>query len=57
MRKEKRTESITVRLSHADLALFHRAGKKRYGDAPLTKSTLLLSLARIGARSVLDKTD
>ena len=49
----KRPLQVNVRLSQADLDLLHRAAERLWPRMPITKSTLLLSLARLKAEEVL----
>jgi len=49
----KRPLQVNVRLSQADLDLLHRAAERLWPSVPITKSTLLLSLAKMKAGEVL----
>jgi len=49
----KRPLQVNVRLSQADLDLLHRAAERRWPGVPLTKSTLLLTLAKLKAEEIL----
>lgn len=51
----KRPLQVNVRLSQADLDLLHRAAERLWPRMPITKSTLLLSLARLKAEEVMAK--
>jgi uncharacterized protein (DUF1778 family) len=49
----KRTVSITVKMSEEDNELFKKAAEAIWPGAPLTKSSVILGLARKGAEAVL----
>ena len=49
----KRPLQINVHLSQADLELLQRAAHRQWPGVPLTKSTLLLTLARLKAEEIL----
>ncbi len=49
----KRSENISVRISPEDVELLMKAAAKKWPDAILTKSTIVLSLARIAAKQIL----
>jgi hypothetical protein len=51
----KRTTSVTVKMSAEDYALLMKAADHLWPKALLTKSGIVLGLARIGAESVLPK--
>jgi hypothetical protein len=51
----KRTLSVTVKMSEEDLALLMRAAAKTWSGAILTRSGIVLALAKIGAAKVLKK--
>jgi hypothetical protein len=51
----KRTLSVTVKMSEEDLALLMRAAGKAWSGAILTRSGIVLGLAKIGASAVLKK--
>jgi len=51
----KRTLSVTVKMSEEDLATLMRAAGKAWSGAILTRSGIVLGLAKIGAASVLKK--
>ena len=50
----KRTIQINVRISAEDDALIQRAANNLWPDAVLTKSGILLGLAKIAARQILE---
>jgi len=49
----KRTTSVTVKMTAEDYALLQRAADTIWPKAVLTRSSVVLGLARIGAESVL----
>ncbi len=49
----KRNVSVSVKMSEEDLALFTKAADHIWPKAVLTRSSIVLGLARIGAESVL----
>jgi hypothetical protein len=49
----KRDVSITVKMSAEDEALFNKAASTIWPGAPVTKSGIILGLARMGAEAVL----
>jgi hypothetical protein len=51
----KRTTSVTVKMSAEDYTLLMKAADHLWPKALLTKSGIVLGLARIGAESVLPK--
>lgn len=51
----KRTNSVTIRLTDSDLNLLKQAAEKRWPGAPLSRAAIVLSMAKIGAESVLKK--
>jgi hypothetical protein len=51
----KRTLSVTVKMSEEDLAVLMRAAAKKWEGAILTRSGIVLALAKIGAGTVLKK--
>jgi hypothetical protein len=51
----KRTVQVNVKMTQEDFELLTRAGKKRWPDAVLTNSGIVLALARIAARDTLSK--
>jgi hypothetical protein len=51
----KRTLSVTVKMSEEDLAQLMKAAAKKWEGAILTRSGIVLALAKIGADKVLKK--
>jgi hypothetical protein len=51
-----RTVRVNVKMTEADLRLLHKAAEKRWPDAVMTNSGIVLALARIAARRTLGKT-
>lgn len=51
--EEKRNISATIKMSKADWDLMERAAAHIWPGAPITRSSLIVALARIGAESVL----
>lgn len=51
----KRNVSVSIKMSEEDLALFAKAAGHIWPKAVLSRSGLILGLARIGAESVLPK--
>lgn len=49
-----RTVAVTIKLSKTDLEKFLKCKEDNWKDVPITRSTLLLTLARLGCES-LDK--
>ena len=49
----KRDTAVTIKMTQDDLKTFVKAGDQLWPGAPLTKSSLVLGLARIGAESIL----
>jgi uncharacterized protein (DUF1778 family) len=49
----KRTTSVTVKMTAEDYALLQKAADTIWPKAVLTRSSVVLGLARIGAESVL----
>jgi hypothetical protein len=49
----KRTVQVNVKMSEEDFALLRKAAQKRWPDAIMTNSGVVLSLARIGAKLVM----
>jgi hypothetical protein len=52
---EKRTTTVTVKMTAEDFALFTKAADHIWPKAILTRSSIVLGLARMGAESVLKK--
>jgi hypothetical protein len=51
----KRTLSVTVKMSEEDLGLLMKAAAKIWSGAILTRSGIVLALAKMGAEKVLRK--
>lgn len=51
----KRTVGVLIKISEEDLALFQKAVSQVWPEAILTRTAVILGLARIGAKSVLAK--
>jgi len=49
----KRTVQVNVKMTEADFSLLRRAAGKRWPDAEMTNSGIVLALARIAARETL----
>jgi len=49
----KRTVTVSLKMTTEDAALLERATAKLWNDAPVTRSTAVLHLAKLGAESVL----
>ena len=54
-RRMKRTAQVNVKMNEEDFALLRKAADKRWPDAIMTNSAILLALARISARQILKK--
>ena len=52
----KRTLSVTVKMSEDDLAMLLKAAGKLWPGAILTRSGIVLALAKIGAEKITKKT-
>jgi len=52
----KRTVQVNVKMTEVDFKLLRRAAEKRWPDAVMTNSGIVLALARIAARQTLGKT-
>jgi hypothetical protein len=52
---DKRTVSVSMKMSEADYALLKKAADHLWPKALLTRSSIVLGLALIGAESVLPK--
>jgi uncharacterized protein (DUF1778 family) len=52
---DKRTTSVTVKMTAEDYTLLEKAADHIWPKAVLTRSSIVLGLARIGAESVLPK--
>jgi len=51
----KRTVQVNVKMTQEDFDLLKSAAEKRWPDAVMTNSGILLALARIAARQTLSK--
>jgi hypothetical protein len=49
----KRTLQVNVKMSDADFELLRKAADRRWPDAVMTNSGIVLALARIAARETL----
>ena len=52
----KRTVQVNVKMSPDDFNLLKKAAEKRWPDAVMTNSGIVLALAKIAARDSLKKT-
>jgi hypothetical protein len=52
----KRTVQVNVKMSPEDFTLLKEAAEKRWPDAVMTNSGIVLGLAKIAARDTLHKT-
>lgn len=51
----KRTVQVNVKMTEDDFKMLQRAAEKRWPDAVMTNSGIVLGLARIAARETLGK--
>ena len=51
----KRTIGVSIKMSEEDIALFTKAAAQIWPKAILTRSAIILGLARIGAESVMPR--
>jgi hypothetical protein len=51
----KRTVQVNVKMTQEDFNLLRKAAERRWRDAVMTNSGIVLGLARIAARQVLGK--
>ena len=51
----KRTVTVSLKMTAEDAALMEKAAAKLWNDAPVTRSTAVLHLAKVGAELVLRK--
>lgn len=51
----KRTVQVNVKMTQEDFGLLQKAAEKRWPDAVMTNSGILLALAKIAARDSLAK--
>jgi uncharacterized protein (DUF1778 family) len=50
----KRTVQINVKMTEDDFKMLRRAAEKRWPDAVITNSGIVLALARIAARETME---
>lgn len=50
---QKRNQTITIKATLDDVKLFERAGNELWPGAPVTRSSLVLELAKMGAERAL----
>jgi len=53
----KRTIQVNVKMTEEDFDLLQKAAEKRWPDAVMTNSGIVLGLAKIAARQTLEKKD
>lgn len=51
----KRTVQVNVKMTEEDFALLRKAAEKRWPDAVITNSGIVLALAKIAARETLTR--
>ena len=51
----KRTVQVNVKMTEEDFRLLRKAAEKRWPDAVMTNSGIVLALARIAARQILGR--
>ncbi len=51
----KRTVQVNVKMTEEDFRLLRRASEKRWPDAVITNSGIVLALAKIAAREIVAK--
>ncbi len=51
----KRTVQVNVKMTQEDFSLLRKAAEKRWPDAVMTNSGVVLALAKIAAREILSK--
>jgi hypothetical protein len=49
----KRVVTMSLKMTHEDAALLEKAAEHLWPGAPITRSSAVLALAKIGAESVL----
>jgi hypothetical protein len=49
----KRTTQVNVKMTEEDFALLRKAAERRWPDAVITNSGIVLALAKIAARGIL----
>lgn len=55
-RMAKKTLQISVKMEQKDFDLFQRGANTVWPKAPISRSAIVLGLARIGAESVMPRT-
>jgi uncharacterized protein (DUF1778 family) len=51
----KRTIQVNVKMTEEDFTLLRKAAEKRWPDAVMTNSGIVLALARIAAREIIGR--
>jgi hypothetical protein len=51
----KRTVQVNVKMTEADFSMLRKAAEKRWPDAVMTNSGIVLALARIAAKATFTK--
>jgi uncharacterized protein (DUF1778 family) len=51
----KRTVQVNVKMTEEDFTLLRKAAEKKWPDAVMTNSGIMLALARIAAREILGR--
>lgn len=51
----KKTVQVNVKMTEEDFALLRKAAEKRWPDAVITNSGIVLALAKIAARDTLER--
>lgn len=51
----KRTTQVNVKMTEEDFAMLRKAAEKKWPDAVMTNSGIVLALARIAAREILGR--
>ena len=51
----KRTVQVNVKMTEEDFAMLRKAAEKRWPDAVITNSGIMLALAKIAAREILGR--
>ena len=51
----KRTVQVNVKMTEEDFAMLRKAAEKRWPDAVITNSGIVLALAKIAARDILGR--
>jgi hypothetical protein len=52
----KRTVQVNVKMSQEDFDLFRKAAEKKWPDAVITNSGIVLALGKIAAKQILRRT-